>query len=323
MTEPTPPGVVAERLTVTSSLWKFQVNRQAFDDPRLEWRRLFAEIFGTFFLVTVAAGAPIVSALSDGAIGRDAAVVAPGLMVMAIILFMGSVSGAHLNPAVSIGFAVRGDFPWKRVPGYIAAQFLGAMVASLFLWTMFGKVGMMGATEPGAGISDLQAVVMELVLTLGLVSVILGTASKAQNVGPIAALAVGGYIALAGLWASPVSGASMNPARSFGPDLVLQNFSHYWVYLVGPIAGALIAVLVAYVLRGPGGDEPAIQAAQGRLAEFLPLPPKPKHHPDAPSQEPNPVGTSSRGGAPFSPDRVPAGAGDLARASTGRRGESV
>jgi aquaporin Z len=106
---------------------------------------------------------------------------------------------------------------------------------------------------------------MELVLTLGLVSTILGTASKAQNVGPLAALAVGGYIALAGLWGSPISGASMSPARSFGPDLFLLNFCHHWVYVAGPIAGALLAVVVAYVLRGPGGDEPAIQAAEGSL----------------------------------------------------------
>lgn len=144
-----------------------------------------------------------------------------------------------------------------------------------FLWLVFGRVAMLGATEPGAGISDLQAFAIELVLTLGLVSTILGTASKAQNVGPIAAIAVGGYIALAGLWASPISGASMNPARSFGPDLLIGNFAHYWVFLVGPLAGALLAVGVAYVLRGPGGDLPAIQAAQGRLEEFLPLSPKP------------------------------------------------
>lgn len=239
--------------------------RKNFANPRLEGRRLFAEFFGTFFLVVVAAGASVVNAVIPGEVGREAAVVAPGLMVMAIILFMGAVSGAHLNPAVSIAFAARGDFPWKRVPGYILVQLIGATVACVFLWLMFGKVGMLGATEPGVGISDLQALTMEIVLTLGLVSTILGTASKAQNVGPLAALAVGGYIALAGLWGSPISGASMNPARSFGPDLVLLNFAHYWVYVVGPIAGALLAVLVAYALRGPGGDEPAIEAAQGRL----------------------------------------------------------
>jgi aquaporin Z len=285
--EATPPGVTSERSTVTSLLWRFEVNRKSFDDPRLEWRRLFAEFFGTFFLVAVAAGAGVVNAVSPGSIGRVAAVVAPGLMVMAIILFMGAVSGAHLNPAVSLGFAARGDFPWRRVPGYVAAQLAGATLACAFLWLMFGKVGMLGATEPGPGISDLQAMALELVLTLGLVSTILGTASKAQNVGPIAALAVGGYIALAGLWASPISGASMNPARSFGPDLLLGNFAHYWVFLVGPLAGALLAVGVAYILRGPGGDLPAIQAAQGRLEEFLPRPVEPevpKHPPSVPEQ---------------------------------------
>jgi aquaporin Z len=262
-----------ERSSAPSRVRWFEVNKGDFENPRLEGRRLFGEVFGTFFLVLVAAGANVINAVSLGEVGRVAAVVAPGLMVMAIILFMGAVSGAHLNPAVSIGFAARGDFPWKRVPGYIAAQLLGATIACGFLLLMFGKVGMLGATyAPGPGFSDLQAMLMELVLTLGLVSTILGTASKAQNVGPLAALGVGGYIALAGLWASPISMASMNPALSFGSDLVLLNFSHYWVYVAGPIAGALLAVLAAYALRGPGGDEPAVQAAQGRL-EASPSPP--------------------------------------------------
>jgi aquaporin Z len=243
-------------------------SKRNFDDPKLEWRRVFAEIFGTFFLVQVAAGADVVNAVTSGGIGRVASVVAPGVMVMALILFMGAVSGAHLNPAVSIGFAARGDFPWKRVPGYIAAQIFGATVACAMLWLMFGKIGMLGATVPGSGITDVQAMIMELVLTLGLVSTILGTASKAQSVGPLAALAVGGYIALAGLWASPISGASMNPARSFGPDLVTLDFAHYWVYLVGPILGSLLAVVAAYALRGRGGDEEAIEAAQGSLGHI-------------------------------------------------------
>jgi aquaporin Z len=124
---------------------------------------------------------------------------------------------------------------------------------------------MLGATEPGPGISAMQAMLMELALTLGLVSVILGTASGAQNVGLFGAIAVGGYIVLAGLWSSPVSGASMNPARSFGPDLVLLDFAHYWAYVVGPLAGALIAVAFAWILRGRGGDRPSQLAAQGRL----------------------------------------------------------
>jgi aquaporin Z len=238
-----------------------------FADPSREWRRLFSELFGTFLLVVVGAGAPVVNAVSHGAIGRGAAVTAPGLTVMAIILFMGTVSGAHLNPAVSIAFAARGDFPWRRVPGYILVQLLGATLAVLFLDAMFGKVGMLGATVPGAGIDDGQALLMELVLTVGLVSVILGTASRSQNVGPLSAVAVGGYIVVAGLWSSPISGASMNPARSFAPDLVLGDFSHYWVYAVGPIAGGLIAVAVAFILRGRGGDEHALAAAEGTFGE--------------------------------------------------------
>ena len=226
-----------------------------FDNPALEWRRLFAEILGTFLLVLVAAGAGVVGAVT-----------APGLMVLAVILFMGAISGAHLNPAVSIAFAARGDFPWRRVPGYIIAQLGGSALACLLLWALFGRAGMLGATEPGPGISDWQALLMEVVLTGGLVSTILGTASRAQNLGPISAFGVGAYIILAGLWASPISGASMNPARSFGPDLVLLGFSHSWVYLVGPIAGGLLAVGIAYLLRGRGTG---IQAAQGRLEEIL------------------------------------------------------
>ena len=181
----------------------------------------------------------------------------------AIILFMGAVSGAHLNPAVTLAFSLRRDFPWRRVPGYVMVQLLGATLACLFLWGAYGKVGMLGATEPGAGIADWQAFVTEGVLTVGLVSVILGTASGAQNIGIFGALGVGAYIALAGLWGSPISGASMNPARTFGPDLVGRDFSDYWVYVAGPLSGAVIAVGLAYVLRGPGG----VAAARGRLDE--------------------------------------------------------
>ncbi len=240
-------------------------NRKDFDDPRLEWRRLFSELLGTFMLVLVAAGGGILH--GKGQISLSAAVVAPGLMVLGIILFMGAISGAHLNPAVSLAFALRGDFPWKRVPGYIIIQLVGATLACLFLYAVFGNVQHLGATLPGPGYANWQALLMEIVLTAVLVSVILGTASAAQNVGAIAALGVGGYIALAGLWAAPVSGTSMNPARSFGPALVSGDFSSYWVYVAGPIAGALIAVGCASVLRGRGGDAIARAAGSGVLDE--------------------------------------------------------
>jgi aquaporin Z len=249
------------------SFWRavFSLEKPAadFDDPKLEWRRLFSEMLGTFLLVLVGAGGAVVDATSHGEISRTAAVASPGLMVMAIILFMGAVSGAHLNPAVTLAFAARGDFPWRRVPGYIVVQLLAATLACLFLAAVFGKVGQLGATEPGPNVPDWQALIIEFALTVGLVSTILGTASRAQNVGPMSAVAVGGYIVLAGLWSSPISGASMNPARSFGPDLVLFNFSHYWVYVVGPLAGGLVAVGFAWILRGRGGDVGGLAAARG------------------------------------------------------------
>src|SRR4051795_762355 len=237
---------------------------KTFDDPALEWRRLFSEVFGTFLLVLVGAGGGVVDAATDGAIGRAAGVTAPGLTVLGVILFMGAVSGAHLNPAVSLGFAARGDFPWRRVPGYIVMQLVGATLACLFLRALFGPIGQLGATEPGTGVTDWRAMLIELVLTAGLFSVILGTASRAQNVGPMSAIGVAGYIVLAGLWSSPISGASMNPARSFGPDLARWDFSHYWVYIVGPLAGAAIAVGIAWILRGPG-DAGGAAAAQGTI----------------------------------------------------------
>ena len=238
-------------------------SRAEFDDPRLEWRRLFSEALGTFFLVVVAAGGAILH--GEGKISLAAAVVAPGLMVMAIILFMGAVSGAHLNPGVSLAFAMRRDFPWKRLSGYVVIQLVGATLACLFLDAVFGNVQHLGATLPDPGYADWQALLLEVFLTAGLVSVILGTASAAQNVGPIAALGVGGYIALAGLWSAPVSGASMNPARSFGPALVSGDFSSYWIYLLGPIIGALIAVGCAQILRGRGGSPISYAAGSGVL----------------------------------------------------------
>lgn len=245
---------------------------QNFRDPRQEWRRLVAELLGTFFLVLVAAGAGMMAEAFPGQVSRSAAVVAPGLMVLAVILFMGKIAGAHLNPVVSLAFALRGDFPWRRVPAYIVVQLAGAALAGLFLAGVVGVSASYGANYPAAGYSSVSAFWMEAVLTLGLVSVILGTASGAQNVGLFGAFAVGGYIALAGLWGSPISGASMNPARTFGPDLVAGNFTDFWVYVAGPMLGALAAVGLAYVLRGRGGGRSGSTAAQGELFTEVSVP---------------------------------------------------
>ena len=240
-----------------------------FDDPRLEYRRLFSEVWGTFLLVLVAAGGGVIGAEAyGGGLTLAMKALAPGVMVLGIIFFMGTISGAHLNPAVTLAFAVRGNFPWLRVPGYLVAQLIGAVLASMFLQGMYGNV-IKGATEPAPGVKLWVAMLTEAVLTLGLVSVILGTASGARNVGINGALAIGGYIGLVSVWAAPVTGASMNPTRSFAPELIGGSLTDYWIYLVGPILGAMVAVFFEFILRGRPTKAGA-EAAQGILTEENP-----------------------------------------------------
>jgi aquaporin Z len=234
----------------------------AFANPTREWRRIFAEAWGTFLLVLVGAGAAIGAAIDPGRIHPDVAAASPGLIVMVVIYFMGSVSGAHINPAVTLAFALRRNFPWSRVPGYIAAQLLGAMGAAAFLQLIFGLQGDLGATLPGPGFGEVKALLVETVLTAGLVNAILGTASGARNVGTNAAIAVGGYISVAGIWAASITGASMNPARTLGPDIVRWSFAETWIYLAGPLAGALIGVGFEWILKGRP-TRAGTKAAQG------------------------------------------------------------
>ncbi len=261
--EPTGEPVIAWLARRTSLARRRDVE---FDNPKLEYRRIFSELWGTFLLVLVAAGGGVIGATAYGGdLTLAMKALAPGMMVMGIIFFMGTISGAHLNPAVTLAFAVRGNFPWRRVPGYIIAQLVGAVLASGFLQLMYGGI-INGATEPTKDVSLVIAMLTEAVLTLGLVSVILGTASGARNVGINGAIAVGAYIGLVSVWGAPVSGASMNPARSLGPELIAGNLSHYWIYLVGPIIGAMVAVGFEFILKGratKAGDE----AAQGILDE--------------------------------------------------------
>lgn len=240
------------------------IDQRQFDDSSLEYRRLFSEAWGTFLLVVVAAGGGVVGAQAFGGdLTLAMKALAPGMMVMGIIFFMGTISGAHLNPAVTLAFAARGNFPWLRVPGYIVAQFVGAVFACLFLQWVFADI-MAGATLPGPGVSTGTAALMEGLLTLGLVSVILGTATGARNIGIAGAIAVGSYIGLVSVWGAPVSGASMNPIRSLAPALVGWDFTAYWAYLVGPLVGALIAVVFERILRGAPTKSGA-NAAQGIL----------------------------------------------------------
>jgi aquaporin Z len=147
----------------------------------------------------------------------------------------------------------------------VVAQLIGAALAAWFLQAVIHVSSRYGSTYPAPGRTGVDAMLLEAVLTLGLVTVVLGTASGAQQVGLFGALGVGAYVALAGLWASPLAGASMNPARTFGPDLVSVHFASYWVYLVGPLAGAVLGAGLAFVLRGPGGGRSGSLAAQGTL----------------------------------------------------------
>jgi aquaporin Z len=235
-----------------------------FFDTSLEWRRVFAEAWGTFLLVLVAAGGGVVAAMSAGRVTLGMMVVAPGLMVMAIIYFMGAVSGAHLNPAVTLAFAVRRNFPWKRVPGYIVGQVIGGIGAAGFPPGHVRHDWRARRDAAGRGVTSGKALAMEVVLTAGLVNTILGTASGARNIGTNGAIAVGGYIALAGLWAAPVTGSSMNPARSLAPDVVRGDLHTTWIYLIGPMLGALIGVAFEWILKGP-------PTAAGRIVAQGPL----------------------------------------------------
>jgi aquaporin Z len=228
-----------------------------------EGRRLFAELVGTFMLTLVAAGGEVIGAISHD-VGREARVVAPGLVVLALIYAVSNVSGAHFNPAVTLAFALRGVFPWRRVPGYWIAQLAGAVLAALVLRVLFGPVRALGTTLPhsSAGV----ALAVEILLTTLLVLVILGTASRNARIGPNAALAVGSTIALCGLFAGPISGASMNPARTLGPALVAGELGQTWIYILGPAIGALLATLCTWIMQGEQKPEEE-QAATGDGAQ--------------------------------------------------------
>jgi aquaporin Z len=215
-------------------------------------------MLGTFALTLVAAGGEVVAEVSGGAVSPAARAVAPGLLVLAFIYTLGDVSGAHFNPAVTFAFALRRVFPWRWVAGYWTSQLVGAALAAGLLAATFGPVADLGATHARQGTEP--ALVMEVVLSCLLLMVILGTARRHELIGPNAAVAVGSTIALCGLFAGPVSGASMNPARSLGPALPSGALDEVWIYVIGPFAGAALAVGFTTFLRPhhhPDEDEAA------------------------------------------------------------------
>ena len=230
------------------------------------WIRVIIEFIGTFILVTVAAGSGVINHyVGGGPISRTAAVIAPGAVVMAMIYAFGPLSGLHINPAVTFAFASRRVFKVAWVAPYLIAQMAGAITAALFLQVVYGHVASGGTYPIATPGGDWRSLVMEIVLTAILVSVILNTATGYRSIGHNAALAVGATVALLGLFASPISGASMNPARSLGPDIVSLDFNGWWIYILGPIAGAAIAVMLIGLVRGLPDKEERDAAEGGAL----------------------------------------------------------
>jgi MIP family channel proteins len=212
------------------------------------WRRPLAELVGAFALVFAGTGAITIDAYTGGAVTHVGIGLTFGLIVMVMIYAIGHISGAHINPAVTLAFAATRHFPIRLVPVYLAAQFAGAVLASLTLRGMFGTAGSLGATVPRGSAG--QSFLLEIVLTFFLMFVIMAVATDVRAVGQAAAIAIGGTVGLEALFAGPISGASMNPARSLAPALVSWTWTSQWLYVVGPIVGALVGALVYVVIRG-------------------------------------------------------------------------
>ncbi len=211
-------------------------------------RLLAAETFGTFALVFAGTGAVVVNDTHGGSVTHVGVALTFGLVVLAMVYAVGDVSGAHLNPAVTLGFAVAGRFSVLRILPYFLAQCLGAGLASGLLRVMFPMHPTLGATLPAG--SPGQSFVMEFILTLILMVVILGVSTGAKEKGVLAGVAVGAVIALEALFGGPVSGASMNPARSLAPAVVAGRLEHLWVYLTAPFLGAVVGVGISAIIHG-------------------------------------------------------------------------
>jgi aquaporin NIP len=211
-------------------------------------QKILAEVLGTFTLVFAGTGAIVVNQLSGGAITHLGVALTFGLVVTAMVYTFGDVSGAHLNPAVSIGLAVAGRFSWREVPSYIFAQLVGAFAASGCLAWLFPHGGSLGATQPSGDAS--QSFLLEVILTAVLMLAILSMSRGAKEKGITAGIAIGGIIALEALFAGPICGASMNPARSLAPAVVSGQLTSVVIYLVAPILGALLAVPLCIGVRG-------------------------------------------------------------------------
>ena len=211
-------------------------------------QRAGAEFLGTFALVTTGCGAIVVNS-ETGSLSHLGVALAFGLVITVLIVATGHLSGAHFNPAVTLALACIRRFPWREVPFYITGQLLGAIIGAFTLRLLFGLTASLGATLPQG--DPIQSLEMEFLMTAGLVFVITAVATDPRVPTPLAALAIGATVALGALWGGPISGASMNPARSFGPALVAGIWSEQWIYWLGPITGAVMGALTYQMIRLP------------------------------------------------------------------------
>jgi MIP family channel proteins len=211
-------------------------------------RQAAAEFVGTFGLVFAGCGAIVINTSTGGTITHVGIAATFGLIIATMIYAVGHISGAHFNPAVTLAFAATRHFPLALVPAYLAAQFGGAVAASAALRLLFGNVANLGTTLPAAGAG--QSLALEIVLTFFLMFVIISVATDTRAVGQAAALAIGGTVGLEAIFAGPISGASMNPARSLAPALISGTWTAQWLYVVGPLVGALLGAFAYQFIRG-------------------------------------------------------------------------
>ena len=239
--------IALEKETEQAAQSETKVKAQIWSNSE-RWRRLGAEAVGTFTIVFAAGGATVASQLTGVQLGLLGAAFASGLAVTAMIYALGHICGAHFNPAVTLAFSLVRHFPIKEVPGYILAQLGGACLAASLLRLLYGDIAHLGSNLPSQG--AVQSLILEIVISFFLMFVIMAVATDSRAVGQAAALAIGLTVTFAILVAGPISGGSMNPARSFGPALLSWTWQDQWVYWLGPIIGAPLGGLVYQLLRG-------------------------------------------------------------------------
>ena len=210
-------------------------------------KRFISEIIGTFALVFCGTGAMVINDFTGGTVTHVGVAITFGLIVMGMIYAFGDISGAHMNPAVTIGFAYAKKFPWKEVPAYVLAQLIGAFLASGILLYLFPESQTLGATVPG--LSALKVFIFEIILSFFLMVVIINVSTGSKEIGVVAGIAIGSAVLLEAMFAGPITGASMNPARSIAPAVVSGNIADLWIYILAPIVGCVLAVVTCKLVK--------------------------------------------------------------------------